>query len=333
MTERSTKSSREVFAIGIAVIGIGAASALPSMAQEKFPSRPITLVVPFPPGGAGDVQARLIGQQLSEKLGQPVVIDNRAGAGTAIGAGFVANARPDGYTLLWSSNSTYTVNPAIRNNLPYDTLKSFDSLGIGGRTPLVLLANKDVPINNVKELIAATRAAPGKYSYGSYGAGTTAHFGGEILWRAIGAKVVHVPYKGSAPAMTDLIGGQIPLSMDTTTSAVPQLKGGKIKAIAVTSTKRASQLPDVPTFTEAGFPDVVMESWGMLAAPRGLKAEVRATLEHAFADVMADPKTKSGFLAQGVDPRYSTPAQAIAQIEHELPVMRAIAARANITID
>ncbi|MEO6018611.1 MAG: tripartite tricarboxylate transporter substrate-binding protein, partial [Polaromonas sp.] len=228
----------------------------PAFAQAGYPTRPITLVVPFPPGGSSDIITRLIGKRLSDKLGQSVIIDNRPGAGTVIGAAFVAKAPADGYTLLMSSGSTFTVNPAIRSNLPYDPVKSYQPIGIVGRIPLIVLANKNVPVNNVKEFVAALKATPDKYSYASFGAGTTSHFTAEIVLQSIGAKLMHVPYKGSAPAMTDLMGGQVPFSVDTVTAALPQLKSGKIKAIAVTTAKRSSQLPDVPTFAEAGYKDI-----------------------------------------------------------------------------
>ena len=188
----------------------------PAMAQEAtVPTKPITLVIPFPPGGATDVLGRLIGKKLGDKLGQSVVIDNRAGAGTTIGAAYVAKAAPDGYTLLMSSGTTFTVNPAVRAKLPYDPVKSFEPIGIAGRTSLILLANKDVPVSDVKQFVAMVKAAPDKYSYGSYGAGTTSQFAGEMFFHAAGLKIQHVPYKGSSPAMVDLMGGQIPFTVDT----------------------------------------------------------------------------------------------------------------------
>ena len=201
---------------------------------------------------------RVIGQKLGDTLGQTVVVENRAGAGTIIGASYVAKAAPDGYTVLVSSGTTFTVNPAIRNNLPYDPVKSFDPIGIAGRTGLILLANKDVPVQTVKQFVDYVKASPDKYAYGSFGSGTTAQFAGEIVLSATGLKMTHVPYKGSAPAMTDLMGGQIPFTVDTVSAAIPQLKSGKIKAIAVTTAKRSALLPDVPTMAENGYPDINM---------------------------------------------------------------------------
>lgn len=312
---------------------LGAAAFTSAHAQEAFPSRPITLVIPFPAGGATDVLGRLIGKKLGDKLGQSVVIDNRAGAGTVIGASYVAKAAPDGYTLLLSSGTTFTVNPAVRPRLPYDPVKSFDPIGITGRTGLILLASKSVPVNDVKQFVSAVKAAPDKYSYGSFGAGTTSQFAGEMFFHAAGLKIQHVPYKGSAPAMVDLIGGQIPFTVDTVSAALPQLKEGKVKAIAVTTEKRSTLLPQVPSLAESGYPGLNMDTWLALVAPAGLPTAVKARLEKTLADVVADPDTRERLLALGFEPAFASSAELAALIERELPLMRAIAQRAGITAD
>jgi len=298
---------------------------------DTYPSRPIRLVAPYPPGGATDVLARLLGKQLGDRLGQPVVVENRAGAGTVIGATYVAKAAPDGYTLLLTAGTTtFTINPALQPNLPYDPIRSFEPIGFATRLPLVLVANPKAGIHNLRDLVAKAKAEPGKYSYGSFGQGSTAHFAGELLWNSAGVKLVHVPYKGSAPAMNDLIGGQIPLAIDTVTAVAPQIKAGKIQALAVTTARRSAQLPDVPTAAEAGIPNVDIDAWSILAAPRGLPDDVRQKLTKAFADTLADPATRKLLVESGFEPRYGTPAQAQAQIESELPKMRAVAQRAGI---
>jgi tripartite-type tricarboxylate transporter receptor subunit TctC len=312
---------------------LGVVSVPAIAAENDFPSRPISLVIPFPPGGATDVLGRVVGLRLGKELGQPVVIDNRAGAGTIIGATYVSKAAPDGYTLLVSSGTTFTVNPAIRNNLPYDPVKGFDPIGIAGRTGLVLLANKDVPVQTFRQFVDYVKASPGKYAYGSFGSGTTAHFAGETILNAAGLKMTHVPYKGSAPAMTDLIGGQIPFSVDTVSAAIPQLGSGKIKAIAVTTAKRSVLLPNVPTMAESGYPDINMDTWLIVAGPRGLPSAVKARLEKALAATMADPDTRAKLVALGLEPAYSNASAASELINKELPVMRAVAARSNITAD
>lgn len=326
--------NRKKLLLSAVVCALGAAAGAPAMAQEAaFPNKPITLVIPFPPGGATDVLGRLIGKKLGDKLGQTVVIDNRAGGGTTIGASSVASSAPDGYTLLLSSGTTFTVNPAVRAKLPYDPVKSFDPIGITGRTGLILLANKDVPVSDVKQFVAAVKASPDKYSYGSFGAGTTSQFAGEMFFHEAGLKIQHVPYKGSAPAMTDLMGGQIPFTVDTVSAAIPQLKSGKIKAIAVTTAKRSALLPTVPTLAESGYPGLAMDTWLAMVAPRGLPPAVKSRLELTLAQVVADPETRDKMLAVGFEPSYGS-AKALADlIDKELPLMRAIAQRANISTD
>jgi tripartite-type tricarboxylate transporter receptor subunit TctC len=317
-------------ACGVAALTVWS---VPATAQDAFPSKPITIVVPFPPGGSADTMARLVGKRLTDLMGQPVVIDNRPGAGTVIGATYVARAPADGYTLLISSGSTFTANPAIRPKLAYDAVKSFDPIAIVGRIPLIVLANTSVPVNNVKEFVAAIKATPDQFAYASFGSGTTAHFTAEIVLQAVGAKLLHIPYRGSAPAMSDLIGGRVPFSVDTVTAAIPQIKAGKIKAIGVTTAKRSSQLPDVPTFAEAGYPEVNADTWIMLVAPKGTPAPVRSKLEKALASIAATPDMQKALREQGVEPAFSGAQASVQQIEKELPLMRAIAVRANIQPD
>lgn len=212
-------------------------------------------------------------------------------------------------------------------------MKSFEAIGFMGRTGLILLANKDQPVSNLKQLVAAAKAQPGKLTYGSFGSGTTAQFAGEMLFNLAGVKLLHVPYKGSAPAMTDLIGGQIPFTVDTVAAAIPQVKSGKVKAIAVTTARRSALLPDVPTAAEAGYPGIDADTWLALVAPRGLPADVKLKLEKALADVMADPETRKALTHAGFEPLDGNGAAVSALIAKELPLMRATAQRANITAD
>ncbi|BEU96461.1 tripartite tricarboxylate transporter substrate binding protein [Acidovorax sp. DW039] len=317
-----------------AVICAMGAAVLPAVAQDgAYPTKPITLVVPFPAGGATDVLGRVIAKKLGDKLGQNVVIDNKGGGGTTIGAAYVAKAAPDGYTLLISSGTTFTINPAVRPKLPYDPVKSFEPIGITGRTGLILLANKDVPVSDVKQFVSALKAAPEKYSYGSFGAGTTSQFAGEMFFHAAGVKIQHVPYKGSAPAMTDLIGGQIPFTVDTVSAALPHLKDGKVKAIAVTTAKRSSLLPKVPTLAENGYPGLEMDTWLAVVAPRGLPPAVKTRLELTLAQVVSDPETRDKLIGMGFEPAYGSSKALAELIDKELPLMRAIAQRASITAD
>ena len=325
-------SRRSVILVGVALAGLGMGP-LRLAHADGYPAKPVQLVVPFPPGGAVDIVGRTISKKLGDRLGQPIVVENKAGAGTVVGAAYVANAPADGYTLLISSGSTFTVNPALNAKLPYDPVKSYEPVGLVARVPLILLAHRDVPVNNLRQLIAAVQRTPDKFSYGSFGNGTTGHFAAELTWSAAGIKLMHVPYRGSAPAMADLMGGQIPFTIDTVAAALPQLKAGKIKAIAVTGATRATQLPDVPTVAESGFPGFSADSWLAVVAPRGLPAEAKAKLHKALAETLADAEIRSKLIAAGLEPSYATGDAVLAQIEDELPRMRAIAQRAQIRAD
>lgn len=325
---------RRVVLLAAALAGLGLGLGPLQLAHAAgYPAKPVQLVVPFPPGGAVDIVGRTISKKLGDRLGQPIVVENKAGAGTVVGAAYVANAPADGYTLLISSGSTFTVNPALNAKLPYDPVKSYEPVGLVARVPLILLAHRDVPVNNLRQLIAAVQRTPDKFSYGSFGNGTTGHFAAELAWSATGIKLMHVPYRGSAPAMADLMGGQIPFTIDTVAAALPQLKAGKIKAIAVTGATRATQLPDVPTVAESGFPGFSADSWLAVVAPRGLPAEAKAKLHKALADTLADAEVRSKLVAAGLEPSYATGDAVLTQIEDELPRMRAIAQRAQIRAD
>jgi tripartite-type tricarboxylate transporter receptor subunit TctC len=300
---------------------------------RDFPTKPITLVVPFSPGGATDTIGRLVGKGMGDHLGQTVVVENKPGAGTIIGASAVARSAPDGYTLLISSGTTFTVNPAVHSDLPYDPIKSFEPIGMIGRTPMVLLANPDVPVTTFKELVAAAKASPGKFTYGSYGMGTTAHFAGEMMQHMAGFKMRHVPYKGSAPAMNDLIVGQIPLAVDTLTGALPQIKAGKVRPIAVTTANRSPMAPDVPSIAESGYEAMNADTWVAIVAPNGLPDDVQARLEKALADTLADPEISNRLSAAGTEPATGSSADVAKQIAQELPLMKEVAERANIKLD
>lgn len=310
-----------------------AAALASGAAAAGFPDKPITLVVPYPPGGATDTVARIVAKGMGQRLGQTVIVDNRAGAGTAIGAGAVALAAPDGYTLLISSNTTFTVNPALKTKLPYDAQKSFESIGLIGTSPLVLLANPALPANSVKELVAMARAKPGTLAYGSFGNGTTSHFAGEMFKVVTGADLLHVPYKGSAPAMTDLIGGQVQLTFDTNVAALPMLQSHKVKALAVTSAKRSPSMPNVPTVAEAGYPDFEMLPWITIVAPRGLPAPVQQALGKALADTLGDAAVRGDLEKAGVDVGWQPGSFYDARVAKELPLLRAYVHKAKIPME
>ncbi|MGZ5195351.1 MAG: Bug family tripartite tricarboxylate transporter substrate binding protein [Ramlibacter sp.] len=302
-------------------------------AHAAYPERALTLVVPYPPGGATDIIARILGKAMAQRLGQSIIVENKAGAGTAIGATAVAQAPADGYTLLISSNTTFTVTPALREKLAFDPQKSFESIGLIGTSPLVLLANPTVPANTVKEVVALAKAKPGKLAYGSFGSGTTSQFAGEMFKLAAGIDLLHVPYRGSAPAMTDLIAGQVQFTFDTNVAALPMLRAGRVKAIAVTSAKRSPTLPDVPTIAESGYPGFEMVPWIAVVAPRGLPAPTQTALRKAFADTLADPATRESLQKAGVDVNPQPPSAYDEKVAKELPQLRAVVHKAGITAE
>lgn len=306
---------------------------LAQAAYAAYPDKPITVIVPYPPGGATDILARKLAGPMGQRLGQPVIIENKAGAGTAIGAALVAKSAPDGYTLLISSNTTFTVNAALKNSLPYDPQKDFESVGLIGSSPLVLLAHPKVPANTVKELIALSHKDGKGLNFGSFGVGTTAHMAGEMFKVMSGANMVHVAYRGSAPAMTDLIGGQIPLSFDTNVAAMPQMATGKVKAIAVTSRQRSAQMPQVPTVAEAGFPEYEMVPWIGYVGRRGMPAEVNARLSKAIKDSLSDPAVKAELQKVGLDVLFEPGSVYDKRVAQELPLLRAYVHRANIPVE
>lgn len=314
------------FALLLATLVVSASAA-------AFPDRPITLVVPYPPGGATDVIGRIVAKGMAQRLGQAVVVDNKAGAGTAIGATAVAQAAPDGYALLISSNTTFTVTPALRPKLAFDPQKSFESIGLIGTSPLVLLANPSVPAANVKEVVALAKARPAKLAYGSFGSGTTSHFAGEMFKLASGADLLHVPYKGSAPAMTDLIAGQVQFTFDTNVAALPMLQAGRVKAIAVTSLQRSPSLPNVPTIAESGYPEFEMVPWIAVVAPRGLPQPVQKALSKALIDTLADPAIRDSLQKAGLDVVYQPGSVYDTKVAKELPQLRAYVHKAKIQAD
>ncbi|MFM7004483.1 MAG: tripartite tricarboxylate transporter substrate-binding protein, partial [Limnohabitans sp.] len=262
-----------------------------------------------------------------------VVVENKAGAGTVIGAAEVAQAQADGYTLLISSNTTFTVNPAIKAKLPYDPAKNFESVAGIGSSPLVLLANPNVPVKTVKELVAAANQPNAKFAFGSFGSGTTSHLAGEMFKYMAGVDILHVPYKGSAPAMTDLIGGQIQFTFDTNVAALPMLRAGKVKAIAVTSAQRSSTLPNVPTIAESGYPGYEMVPWIVIVAPRGLPKAVSQKLTSSIQDILKDPNSKRDLERAGLEVAFEEPQSYDKRVATELPLLRAYVHRAKITAD
>jgi tripartite-type tricarboxylate transporter receptor subunit TctC len=278
-----------------------ASAALPAAAQENWPSKPITVIVTFPAGGSTDSIARAIAPKVQQKLGQPLVIENRAGATGAIGAGMLKRAAPDGYTFMVASIAVYAVNPVLQKNLAYDPAKDFDLLTVAVRAPNVLVANPNLPVNTVAELIAHLKKNPNKLTFASSGAGSSDHLTAALFWQKSGTSGLHVPYKGGAPAITDLLGGHADVSFQNINAVVSHIKAGKLKALAITGDKRASILPNVPTLDESGIKEVDVYSWQAIAAPKGLPGHVKAKLHGAIVSALNDPEVKTKLVEQGFE--------------------------------
>ena len=307
-------SMRRVFLAALAAI----ASTGPALAAE-YPSRPVRLIVPFPPGGSGDFQGRVLGPQLSEQLKQQVVVDNRGGANGAVAHELVAKGSADGHTLLLGFMSALTINPALYKKLTYDTLKDFTPVTMTARTTLCFVANASLPASTVKELIALAKASPGKIAYGSTGVGNGTHLAVEMLQSAAGIKLVHVPYKGAGPALIDVIGGQVAIAVVTTTAALPQARAGKLKVLMVATKERAAVMPEVPSSAEVGFPELdIVNGWfGVLVQSRTPKAIV-ARLHEETVKALQKPDVQTRFVGAGLDPKPMTPEEFAAVIKSDL---------------
>jgi tripartite-type tricarboxylate transporter receptor subunit TctC len=285
-------------------------------AADAWPAKPVTLVVPFAAGGTTDIVARSVGQKLGEALHQNVIIDNRPGAGGTLGAASVARAAPDGYTLFMATIA-HTMAPGIYKSLPYDFIRDFDAIGMVALTPNVVIINPALPVKTVQELIAYIKAHPGKVNYGSAGIGSTEHLSGEMFRSTIGAEMAHVPYKGGAPMMTDLMSGQIQMAIETSPSASPHVRSGKVRALAVTTTTRSSAYPGVPTLDESGLKGFEVTTWYAIMVPKGTPSAVEQKVRSELAKVLKLPEIQRRFEEQGVTPGDMTEAQLQAFIRAE----------------
>jgi tripartite-type tricarboxylate transporter receptor subunit TctC len=288
-----------------AMLSIAALAAVPAQAQT-YPSRPVTLVVPYPAGGSADILARTVGQKLGERLGQTVVVENKAGAGTAIGAKAVAGAQPDGYTLLMGTVSSQAINPAM-NKVGYDPLKDFVPVAPLAAIPFVLVAHHSLAANNIGELIALSKSSPGRISYASAGIGTSNHLAGELLAGAAQINLLHVPYKGSAPALNDVMAGHVPLMFDLLATAAPAVQSGKLKALAVTGRMRTPLLPNVPTAVESGLKDFEVSAWFGVFAPAATPPAVIDRLNAEITAVVQMPDMQKRLHELGATPETGTP--------------------------
>jgi tripartite-type tricarboxylate transporter receptor subunit TctC len=284
---------------------------------QGYPERPIRLIVPFPPGGPTDVLARIVASRLAEKLGQPVVVDNKAGASGMIGASSVAKAAPDGYTLLVNA-SIHVINPSLYPAQPYDAIADFAAITNVADVPLVLAVNPKVPVRSVSELVALAKSAKPPLAFASAGNATSQHLAGEAFKIAAGVDLLHVPYKGSAPALTDLVGGQVQLMFDSLPSSMSFVKSGAIRPLAVTSARRSPSLPDVPTLAESGYPGFSMSTWYGVWAPAGTPAVIVQRLAGEIGAIVRMPEVRAQFAKLGAEPVGNTPAEFAAFTKSEL---------------
>jgi tripartite-type tricarboxylate transporter receptor subunit TctC len=284
---------------------------------KGYPNRPIRFIVPYPPAGGTDIVARILAEPLAAVLGQPIIIDNRGGAAGNLGTDLVAKAAPDGYTILFTLSS-HTINPELYDRLPFDVEKDFVAISLAALIPQILVANPSLPANNVRELIALAKAEPGKLNYASVGTGSPGHIAGELLKLKTGIDMVHVPYKGGGPAVTDTLSGQVQLLFVSLPAALQHVRAGRLKALAVTSDQRSQAAPDVPTIAESGVPDCVVNSWYGALAPAATPPAIVAKLQAAMAQVLALPEVKAKLFQQGAEATASTSAEFERRIRTEL---------------
>jgi tripartite-type tricarboxylate transporter receptor subunit TctC len=290
-----------------AFLAAALALALPALAQS-YPSKPIRIVVPYPPGGFNDTLGRTLAAKFQESWGQPAIVENKPGANTLIGSDHVAKSAPDGYTLLVVA-FPFAVTPSLIRNMPYDTVRDFAPIVLAASSPNLLVVNPQAPVHSVQELIAAAKAKPDGFSYASTGNGSSNHISMELFKSLAGVLIVHIPYKGSAPAVTDLLGGQVQVMFDNVPNVLPHVKAGKLRALATSGSRRSPLAPDVPTVAEAGVPGYEVNVWFGLVAPAGTPREIVQKLNAEVLKILAMPDVRERFQSQGVEPVGSTPEQ------------------------
>ncbi|HEY8606240.1 MAG TPA: tripartite tricarboxylate transporter substrate binding protein [Noviherbaspirillum sp.] len=315
------------------ILGLVLAAASAVAQAQAWPSKPVKWIVPYPPGGGSDTIARAIGQQLSSQVGQPVVIENRPGAGTIIGAEAASRSAPDGYTIFSGDNASYVFNSALYRKLPYDPQKDFAPVALIARFPLLLVANPAAGFADARDLIAKLRQSPGKYSYASVGAGSPHHLAMEMFKQRSGTFAVHIPYRGAGPAVQDVLGNQVPVMMLDLATALPHLKSGKLKALAVASGKRLALQPEVPTMQELGFGDVEMYAWQGIAVPAGTGGDVVARLNAEVNKALAAPEVHKRLGDLGVELLGGTPQQMADYLRSETTRWHALIKERKITLD
>ena len=333
MVTQAIDSSRRVTGglLSMSVLLMSATLMAPLMAQD-YPTKPIKLIIPYPPGGATDVIGRIVALKMSEALGQQLIVDNRAGATGSIGASAAATAAADGYTLLLGALTSHSINAALQPNLSFDLARDFAPIGVVGQVPLVFVVNPKMPVKTLKELMAYTKANPG-VSFASSGNGSPQHMAGEMFKSITKLDMLHVPYKGSGPAMNDLVGGQVQSMIETMPAALPHIKAGSLRPLAVALPARSSNLPDVPTAGEAGLPDFIVTSMFGLLAPAKTPPAIIAKLSAALEKVLALPDTQARMDAQGVVIGYLNPADSTKRIKAEIDKWTKVAKDGRIKLE
>jgi tripartite-type tricarboxylate transporter receptor subunit TctC len=324
--------SRAVVFGGLVAVMLCAQATSVAQTASAFPNQPIRMVVPYPPGGPTDITARVVAAEMSKTIGQNIVIDNRPGASGMIGSEMVTKSTPDGYTLL-ANASIHVINPSVYPDMRFDAIKDFVPITQLAQVPLVLVVPANSPIKSVKDLVEYAKANPGKVNFGSAGSASAQHLAGESFKIAAGIQMQHIPYKGSAPALTDLAGGQLQLMFDSMPSATPMINSGKLRAIAVTTTTRAKARPDLPTIAESGFPGFDISTWYAYWAPKGTPADVVEKLAASAAQALKNPEVIAKYEAMGAEPVGSTPAQFAAYVESEAKKWSDIVKKSGAKLD
>ncbi|GAB1579780.1 Bug family tripartite tricarboxylate transporter substrate binding protein [Bordetella petrii] len=306
-----------------------ALTACASLAQAAFPERPITIISPFPAGGATDVLTRILAERMGKALDQTLIVENKAGAGTTIGAAYVARAQPDGYTILMATNSTLVTNRFLYKSLPYDP-DGYAPIGMVGIGPLVLLSNDKHGFKSTADVVKQAKQQPGKLTFATFGPGTSSHLAGELFKKEAGVDLLHVPFKGATMALPAVINGDVDIFFDMVATGMPQVEAGKLKVFGITSKKRLSTLPDLPTLAEQGYPAFDLTAWFSFVAPQGTPPEALAALQQALATTLQDPQVRDKLLAMGIEPRSGTARELTEQIRTEQPVIEQLVKQAGL---